>query len=124
MTRSIRRQLSAHALAIGAVAATVLPSLASAGTPGYMACVVNRTGNKARFFYTQVFPRDLEDRKSSAQAMEKLVDRWSDGRYRLEANCIWHELKAPVQNKLADIVEDVEKADVDTFEVTTFKGAE
>ena len=113
------------ALAIAILAPLVwTPSNADTPGVGFMACIVNRTGNNPRFFYSEVFPRELEDRRASAAYLEKLVAGTSSGRYKLEANCIWHASKAVVMNKMADIVDDVERAGVDTFKWEAFKGME
>ncbi len=121
MTHAIRSFIPALAFAL---VAPLVHTASAAATPGFMACIVNRTASNPRFFYTDVFPRDLEDRKASAAKMEEQVARTSSGRYKLEPNCIWHESKAVVMNKMADVVDDVEKAGVDTFKWEGFKGAE
>ena len=120
MTHSVRSYLPALAFAM---VMPLAPTVSNAATPGFMACIVNRTGNIPRFFYTDVFPRDLEDRKASAEKMEEQVERASPGRHKLEANCIWHQYKAVVMNKIGEIVNDAESADADTYKWTGFTGA-
>lgn len=120
MTRTVRSYLPAIAFAI---VMPLAPALSNAATPGFMACVVNRTGNIPRFFYTAVFPRNLEDRNASAGKMEEQIEQASHGRYKLEANCIWHEYRAVVMNKIADIVNDAENANADTYKWAGFIGA-
>lgn len=120
MTHSVRSYLPALAFAM---VMPLAPTVSNAATPGFMACIVNRTGNIPRFFYTDVFPRDLEDRKASATKLEDFVLGTSSGGYKLEANCIWHEYRPVVMNKMGDIVDDAERAGADMYKWKGFIGA-